>query len=39
MLRASSSQCLEPLRQVKTDVLDIGYYEAGPAASIGATST
>jgi pimeloyl-ACP methyl ester carboxylesterase len=32
MLRASSSQCLEPLRQVKTDVLDIGYYEAGPAA-------
>jgi pimeloyl-ACP methyl ester carboxylesterase len=32
MLRASSSQRLEPLRQVKTDVLDIACYEAGPAA-------
>src|ERR1700752_4204384 len=28
---ASSSQRLEPLRQVDAGVLDIAYYEAGPA--------
>jgi pimeloyl-ACP methyl ester carboxylesterase len=32
MSRASSSQRLEPLRQVRTDVLDIAYHEAGPSA-------
>jgi pimeloyl-ACP methyl ester carboxylesterase len=30
--RASSSQRLEPLRHVEAGVLDIAYYEAGPAA-------
>jgi pimeloyl-ACP methyl ester carboxylesterase len=29
--RASSAQRLEPLRQVEAGVLDIAYYEAGPA--------
>jgi pimeloyl-ACP methyl ester carboxylesterase len=29
--RASSSQRLEPLRQIEAGVLDIAYYEAGPA--------
>jgi pimeloyl-ACP methyl ester carboxylesterase len=32
MSRASSSQRLEPLRQVEAGVLDIAYHEAGPAA-------
>ena len=31
VLRASSSQRLEPLRQVDAGVLNIAYYEAGPA--------
>jgi len=29
--RASSSQRLEPLRRIEAEVLDIAYYEAGPA--------
>ena len=31
VLRASSSQRLEPLRHVDAGVLNIAYYEAGPA--------
>jgi pimeloyl-ACP methyl ester carboxylesterase len=31
LTRASSSQRLEPLRQIDAGVLSIGYYEAGPA--------
>jgi pimeloyl-ACP methyl ester carboxylesterase len=31
LTRASTSQRLEPLRQIDADVLNIAYYEAGPA--------
>ena len=31
MSRAASSQRLEPLRHVEAGVLDIAYFEAGPA--------